>query len=177
MSETGETGMECQNKILYKYLCGAGTIIVCFVLLLPAFQLLPVGAQPPLSAETNRDQDIDVKIRTFFETLAKGNSAPAFEELLRQSPLADAPAGTQNAELHTKVEELKAQFGKVLNWEKYEVKRFGEDVVMMRYILKYDQYPVMWTFTFYRKPVSSTAAAGMNNPWTLIELHFDTNFY
>ena len=165
--------MERKYNRLYKNLCGIGAALLCFLLLLPSLRFLPTEAQP---VDTGRDHEFDVKIRTFFDSLAKGNSATAFEELLRQSPLASSGADSQSTEqLRNKVNELEMRFGKILHYEKYETKPIGEDIRLVRYILKYEQYPVIWTFTLYRKPVPLTSSSSMTNPWGLVELHFDTN--
>jgi hypothetical protein len=83
------------------------------------------------------------------------------------------------AELRNKVTECKEQFGDILNWEKIEEKKLGNDVVVFRYVLKYDQYPVIWTFAFYRKPPLSSSTpttislpSTPSNPWMLVGLRF-----
>ncbi|MDR3181852.1 MAG: hypothetical protein LBT89_02860 [Planctomycetaceae bacterium] len=140
------------------------------VLLLPALRIIPLGAQPA-GSETSRDSEFDTKIKGFFSNLAKGETQSALDELLRQSPLGNPAAANQVGELKTQIDELKMQFGNILDSEKLDVKHFGEDITVIRYILKCEQYPVVWTFTFYRKPVQTLSVL---NPWALIELHFDT---
>ena len=166
--------MKRQYNHPYKSLCGIGAASVCFLLLLPCFRLLPVGAQLQTSVDASRDLEFDTKIRDFFDTIKRGNSSLALEELLRQSPLDSSNASSHLTELRNKIEEMKERFGEILRWEKYETKRIGEDIILIRYILKYERYPVIWTFTLYRKPSVSSSITN-TNPWGLIELHFDTN--
>jgi hypothetical protein len=169
-----ERQMERQYNHLYKSLYGMGAALACFLLLVPTFWFIPADAQQsPPSADAAREQELDTRITAFFTTLASGNSSAACEEFLRSSPL--GAATSEVTELRNKTEEARTQFGLILDWEKYKTtERVGEDIVVIRYILKYDQYPVIWTFIYYRKP---TGALSMptSNPWVLIDLRFDTN--
>jgi len=169
--------MERRGDYWFKNFLGIGAVLVCFLLLLSALRLAPVDAQqPPPSADTNREQELDTKISAFFTAFMRGNTESAFQELLWQSPFGSASAGSALVDLRNKAEETKTEFGDIYRWEKFETKRFGEDVVMVRYVLKHEQYPVLWTFVFYRKP-SSTTSMTMTNPnaWVLVQLRFDTD--
>ena len=169
--------MKRQYDRLHKSLYVIGAVLVCFILLLPTLRVVQVGAQSPgSSADANRETALDIRIGSFFETLKRGNLPSAFEELLLQSPLGSASAGSQISELQNQVGELRKDFGDILNWEKYEAKWIGDDVVVLRYILKYEQYPVLWSFAFYRTPASAPSMT-MTNPWVLVALHFDTDLH
>ena len=163
--------MPQQHTDLYKSFFGIGALLVFFVLVLPLLRFAPAGAQSQTLTDTGRDYECDIKIQNFFRTLSQGNTNAAFEELLRQSLYNSANANTPLPELRNKVDELKESFGEILRWEKYETKQIGEDIMLIRYILKYERYPVIWSFTFYRKPSPSTAP----NSWGVVGLHFDTN--
>ena len=163
---------------LYKSLYVIGVVLIGFMLFLPVFRVVQVDAQSPGSAtDTNRETTlVDTRIVSFFETLKRGNSFSALEDILIQSPLGSSGAGSQISELQKQVDESRKDFGDILNWEKYDTKRMGEDVVVVQYILKHDQCPVIWSFAFYRKPVSASSMTMTNpNPWVLVELRFDTN--
>ncbi|MDR0521501.1 MAG: hypothetical protein LBH00_06575 [Planctomycetaceae bacterium] len=151
------------------YICAVALFLSVSVFSI--FRLMPAGAQIPPLAEISREPELDAKIRVFFAALGKGNTPAAFEELLRQSPLNSAETG-QIAELQKKTDELKSQFGEILTCEPIDVKRTGADVITLTYLLKYEQYPVQWTFQFYRKP--PVAGAGSTSPWVLIEVQFGT---
>jgi hypothetical protein len=171
----GSNQMKRQYDHLYKSLCVIGAVLICFFLLFPAFRMIQVDVQSSgASAETNRETALDIRIGSFFETLKRGKSPSAFEELLLHSPLGSASAGSQIAELQNQVDELRKDFGDILNWEESETKRMGKDVVVVQYILKYEQCPVLWSFVFYRAPTSAPSMT-MTNPWILVELRFDTN--
>lgn len=167
--------MERQHKKLYTIFCVLGTMLVCFLLLLPSLRLKPVGAQSQTLTDTGREHDLDVKIRSFFDTLAKENSALAFEGLLRQSPLNSFDASQASTDLRNKVDELQTQFGGILGYEKYDLNRVGEDIVIIRYVLKYEHHPTVWTFTFYRKPALTTSLTNTSNSWGVVEVNFDTD--
>ena len=157
---------------LYRSLCGIGAALICFLLLF-CFQFPPAGAQTQSLVDTSRDHEFEPRIQTFFRTLQGGHSQLAFDGLLHQSPLnlGDPQAV---ADSRSRVDEMRTQFGEILHWERFESKQIGEDVVLVRYVLKYDHYPVVWTFTLYRKP-TVTPSISNPNPWLLVELHFDTN--
>ena len=157
---------------LYKNLLGIGVALLCLTLLLPGLHIAPADAQPQSPSDINREQELDERIQTFFQLLRNNNSMAAFDGLLIQSPLSAPAALPQLNELRSKTEEAKNQFGEILNWERFDTKSIGLDVVVIRYILKYDQYPVIWTFAFYRKPSESIINT---NRWVLVELQFAPN--
>jgi len=169
--------MKRQHDHLYKSFYSIGAVLICFLLLVFAFRAIPVDAQPSaFSSDPSREQGLDTRIQTFFETLKRGNSSSAFDAILEQSPLGSSGAGSKISELQKQVEELKNDFGDILNWEKHETKRMGEDVIVVQYILKYERYPVIWSFAFYRNPAgTSSMTMTTSNPWVLVELRFDTN--
>ena len=166
-------------KRLNKNFFTVGAVLVCFLLLLPTYRFLTVDAQQT-PVDASREHEVEMKIRTFFDGLkreiaASASTSPAFDELLRQSPFSAPGAGSQLVPLRTRVDEMKKDFGEILNWEKHEIKQFGTDVVVVRYVLKHDSYPVMWSFTFYRKP-STSPTSPIIHPWVLVELQVETNF-
>ena len=156
---------------LHRSFCGMGVVLIGILLVLPFFQLFPVGAQSPSLNDGAGEHETDVKIRNFFDALARGSSTSAFDELLRQSPYGSFDAGQASVELQKKVAEMSGQYGGILHYEKYDAKRIGEDVILTRYILKYDNAPIIWTFAFYRKPTKTTS----NATWMFVQLHFDTD--
>jgi hypothetical protein len=167
-----ERGIQMKRQYnLYKSLYGIGAAVVFFLLLFPVFRLISTDAQ---TTDTARKQELNGRIQSFFGALSKGNSALAFEGLLNQSPLGSMIASTELTEMRNKVGEFKIKFGEIIRWDEYDSKPIGEDIIVIRYILKYDQYPVIWTFVFYRKP-SPTMSINNQNLWGLVEVHFDTN--
>jgi len=173
--------MKRQYGVLNKNLVGTGIALVGFMLLLFVLRLLPTEVQSQQATDAGRNIDIlESRIKTFFATLVRENSNLALEELLRQSLLgsSNATASEKRSELQSEIDKLKENFGEIVSngWERYETKQIGEDIISLRYILKYEQYPVIWTFTFYRKPTAATLPLGLtSSPWVLVVLEFDTN--
>jgi len=169
--------MERQYKHLHKNLFGMGAVLFCFLLLLPFLRLLPVGAQLSTVTDANVDE-FEPRIRLFFESLKRGNSSSAFEQLLSGSPLGTSESITQSNAFRSRVDDLQTQFGNIFTWEKLETtKRIGSNIALVRYVLMYENYPVVWTFMFYRKPLPASGLAGPtpNPPWVLVDLYFDTD--
>ena len=159
----------------YKNLYGIAAALTVFLLLLPTLWLVPTDAQSTLTTDISREHGLDARIQDFFTTLKRGNHTSALEELLQQSSYDFSSAESHMTDLRKEVEKAGTQFGEMQNWEKYETKQIGSDIILVRYILKYDRHPVMWTFLFYRKPPGTLS---MTSPrtWELIQLYFDTNF-
>ncbi|MDR2754782.1 MAG: hypothetical protein LBC20_03665 [Planctomycetaceae bacterium] len=159
--------MSKRNIQRLEYLLFFGVILLLFLLFLPSIPLRPAGAQP-----TNSDsyKELDDKIRTFFDHLMSGNTTNAFENLLLQSPLGSSSAPV--TEIRTKLDETKKHVGEFHAYESYQAKPVGKDIVLIRYILKCEYYPVIWTFTFYRKP---SLQSSTGTPWQLVEMRFDSN--
>jgi len=143
--------------------------LLCFLLILPLLRMMPADAQTQPVAEINSERELDSRIRLFFESLSRGNTTSAFETSMRTSPLSSSINDASIAEMRSRVESMRIQFGAILNWEKLDPKRIGDDVILLRYILKYEQYPVLWTFAYYRNPNT--------NAWVLIGQNFDTDVF
>ncbi|MDR0610805.1 MAG: hypothetical protein LBG58_11895 [Planctomycetaceae bacterium] len=151
-----------------QFLLGVGILLLLlFLLFLPSLPLRPAGAQPVIGESYKELED---KIRTFFDQLIIGNTTNAFENLLLQSPLGSSSAPA--AEIRTKLDETKKHVGEFHAYEFYQVKPIGKDIVLIRCILKCEYYPVVWTFTFYRK---ASLPGSTGTSWQLIELRFDSN--
>jgi hypothetical protein len=128
---------------------------------------LPVGAQP-LSYSSDPNKELDDKVKLFFDEILRSNSAKAFDDLLRSTSGSEKLDG-----MKTKLDEAKDEFGSFRKYEKIEVKPVGDDLVFVRYLLKCERQPIVWTFTFYRRP-SETGTTTLSS-WSLIGLRFDTN--
>jgi hypothetical protein len=151
--------------------------IIISVLVLPLLWVA-VNAQQPASTTTETAdpyKELDEKIGIFFEGLIAGNTTTAFENLLLQSPLASTVNGNPSSEMKAKLDEAKPQYGDFIDYELFKHLPVGKDVVVMKYLLKSENYPIVWTFTFYRKPPLRGSATAVSNAWQLIELRFDVN--
>lgn len=163
--------------------------LLVFLLAWPRFSVMPVGAQTPVIHSSsspvsvgsntdivNADLVFDNKIETFFEQLQSGSTMVAFDHLVLNSPLGAVTAASQIGDMRARLEEsMDSLCGAILGWERHSSKRVGLDIAVTRYILKCENYPMIWTFTFYRKPGAASPTATNSNPWTLIEMRFDSN--
>ena len=84
--------------------------------------------------------------------------------------LADGPlAGRTEAidRLVARFEEIQKDSGKYSMAESILEKRVGTDLILLKFLYKAENYPVVWYFTFYRRPSDKTK-------WIVISLRFDT---
>lgn len=163
--------MAHQHRHLFKPLLSVGTVLLCFLLLLPSLRMLPVGAQTQSSVDTNRDE-FDERICAFFDALKANRGNSAFDNLLQGSSLGASENSEGLNALRSSVDDLREQFGSIHTQERLDNRRIGTSITVVRYVLMYEHYPVVWTFTFYRKP---STAPGITSPPVLVQLHFDTD--
>lgn len=155
-----------KNIARFPFLCGG---MILLFLLGTSLVHLPVGAQPT-SFSVDSNKELDDKVKFFFDDLLAGNATKAFDDLLRSSSVNEPLAG-----MKTKLKDVETQFGNFKKYEKISVKPVGEDLVFLRYLLKCDKHPIVWTFTFYRRPQETGATISTPNSWSLIGLRFDSN--
>ncbi|MDR2641292.1 MAG: hypothetical protein LBC74_00695 [Planctomycetaceae bacterium] len=156
-----------------KYILFSGIILFVGVLLISYV----VRAQPYAPPEPYKE--LDERIKLFLdETVSNPTSSTAFDTILTTGSL----AGNSNliessiSEMKTKLDDIKTRFGGFKEYEKIDAKPIGKDLVIIRYLLKCELYPVVWTFTFYRRPNSnSSVALTTAAQWQTIGLRFDTN--
>lgn len=112
-------------------------------------------------------------IRGFFENLSDNSKGAkrALEELLKNSPVSSDEKLV--ADLATSLKEVNTRFGNYLTFEEAGVRTIGSDLILVRYLYKCQNYPVVWYFTYYRQPVKNGELPSGN--WTLIGLRFDSN--
>ena len=140
---------------------------VLALLFLVSTMYLPVGAQ-----QTTPDpiKETDEKVRLFFADVLDGKESKAFDDLLFASSTSE-----QLADIKKKLEDAKTQFGAFRKSEKIGEKIVGEDLVFVRYLLKCDRHPIVWTFTFYRRPTGTSSLSTTSNQWSVVGLRFDAN--
>ncbi len=115
---------------------------------------------------------LDARVRPFLEGVSGGETQQAFDELLRGSPLL-MKKGEAIKTLVEQTNQLQGKFGRYRNFERLDARHIGTDLVLMRYLYKCDDFPVVWYFTFYRPPPRTEAPAG-DNAWRVIIVRFDT---
>jgi hypothetical protein len=111
------------------------------------------------------------RVTTFFEAL--GGKAPALDKALAEL-MADGPLAARKTAVESLLAEtrkLETRYGKYRAAERIEAKRIGTDVMVLKYLTKCDNFPVVWHFTFYRDQRPTAAAAA----WNVIAVRFDTD--
>ena len=130
-----------------------------------------------VSAQTTAEKDptlvqLQETVDGLFANLKSPQVTPeaALAEFLTGGPLA---ASEQHKALAEKYRSLQERFGKVVGVEKIDAKRVGNDLVLLKYLNKFETYPVVWYFAFYRDFKHPSGAAEAGN-WVLISVRFDT---
>jgi hypothetical protein len=117
----------------------------------------------------------DARVRTFLEGLTSNQAAveQSYETLLKGGPLAGKKQATET--LVARSAELESRYGTFRAAERVEAKRIGTDVLLVKYLYKCDNYPVVWYFTFYRdqRPANGIATTSTRT-WSVITVRFDT---
>jgi hypothetical protein len=111
------------------------------------------------------------RVSQFLEGVARGETQAAYEELLRGSQLITQTKAVEA--LVAKTAQIPEQYGKYRAFEPVDSKQIGSDLVLMRYLYKCENFPVVWYFTFYRTPAPVELAAE-NGTWRVITVRFDT---
>jgi len=170
--------MERKYDRLCKSFFGIGIAIVCVLLLLPALRVVPAGAQNPPPTGTAGDQALlERRIESFFGLLRDDDFPRAFDVLLAHSSFATTGASQPVANLQSEIRGLISEFGDILHWERIDVQPRGTNVLVIRYVLKHERFPVIFSFAFYRRPTSAHIPLSLSNPnqWGLAELQFETS--
>ena len=125
-------------------------------------------AQDPLDEPDPELQSLETKVRTFLKGISSGQSQTAYSELLG-TELKRQKVALQD--LIEKTDKIEEQYGTYRAFEQIAAKRVGKDLILMKYLYKCDDYPVVWYFTFYRTPSDPTGESG---PWRVVTVRFDT---
>ena len=100
-----------------------------------------------------------------------GQAQAAFTDLLSGSPLLKQESAL--AKLIDQTAKLTAseKYGAYRSHERIRLRTIGRDLVLLRYLYKCENYPIVWYFTFYRtSPAAATAPS-----WRVISVRFDTD--
>lgn len=114
------------------------------------------------------------RVSLFFESLARDQTSEAFGELLVASTLAGREDDLK--QLVAQTAELAAKYGRYRGAEQIGARRVGQDLVLLRYLSKYEQCPVVWTFVFYRPPPIPGTTPPEPDPWRIVSVQFHTEW-
>jgi hypothetical protein len=115
------------------------------------------------------------RIDRFFESVSSGQAQTAYVNLLAGSPL--LKQNEQVAALVRKTAEIDKTFGAYRGFEQILARRVGKDLVLMRYLYKCENFPIVWYVAFYRdqrEPSPGSSSNGVDS-WRAISIRFDTD--
>jgi hypothetical protein len=114
---------------------------------------------------------LDGRVSVFLEKVSLGDTQAAYQELLAGSPLVKQTEAIEA--LVKRTDELKERFGQYREFEQIAARRVGKDLVLMKYLYKCEDFPVVFYFTFYRTPGRGELPPERND-WRVIIVRFDT---
>jgi hypothetical protein len=112
------------------------------------------------------------KASQFLEAVSEGKAPDAYRVLLDGSLLSKQTEALKA--LVSKTGELETKYGKYRAYERIGMRKVGSDLVLLKYLYKCEQFPVVWYFTFYRTPASS-GLPPEDDTWRVIAVRFDTD--
>ncbi len=134
---------------------------------------VPALAQDPTKPAADPVVDrLAGKASYFLERVGARDEQNALTELLEGSPLAKKVAAVQS--LAEKSAQLQDKYGDFQEAEQIAAKRVGRDLVLLRYLFKCKNFPVVWYFTFYQDFSRTSAGSADQDNWILIAVRFDT---
>ncbi len=115
------------------------------------------------------------KVSVFYGDLAgeKLSEAEAYAKLLQDSPLSKPNRKRQIDEIVRRTKLLESHFGTYRGFERIAAKPVGKDVIVLKYLYKCQDFPVVWYFTFYRDLTENGAADG--GRWFVVAIRFDAD--
>jgi hypothetical protein len=114
-------------------------------------------------AQLNKKPAYQVHAEEFFIKLMDARVNAAFDELLAGSPIKDKGNTVKN--LVDKTSDALIAFGKPIAVEFIKQQTYGDSIVRLVYILKYERAPLAWEFYFYQPTPKAN--------WSLINLRFN----
>lgn len=103
-------------------------------------------AQPP--SDDPLIDSLDFKVTQFFDAVSFNEVEVGLNDLLAGSQLLKQKE--QITTLIAKTQDLEKRFGTFRNYERVGARRVGQDLVLLRYLYKCEQFPVVWYVTYYR---------------------------
>jgi hypothetical protein len=149
----------------------------CRMLFVAVAVLLAIPGRLWAAPDDTKEKDsvlgtLDARVAQFLEGVSLGQSHSAFADLLSGSQLLKQNDALKD--LVARTNDLEAKYGKYRAFEQVSAKRIGGDLVLMRYLYKCENFPVVWHFTFYRTPgVGDTGSK--TGTWRVVAVRFDTD--
>ena len=134
---------------------------------------------PPASTE---EASLDRRVEAFFSSLEQANTSTAtetaFENLFQDGTQVSRTSSEALENMSSRFIELSSssELARMLGSEKIGAKRVGRDVILLKYLTKHDNAPLLWSFTFYRPPSRTTGSiTSTPTTWNLILVRLDTD--
>jgi hypothetical protein len=146
------------------------TVTFCLVGLIVVLGRSAQGQDPPVATDPVIAR-LDANVSAFFDEL-KLNTKKAFDILLTDSKR----LRLQTKAMETLVErtrKIPEKYGTPHGTERIATHRIGKDVVILKYLYKCENHPVVWYFTYYRDQTSDAEATQVK--WQVIAVRFDTD--
>lgn len=167
--------------MIHTFHSSAASLSCRALLLLSVFMLCAVSLsaqtqEPPAvgAAAGSELEPLAESVQNFFEQIsnpAEGTKS-GLETLLKNSPFEGSAKDEMIKTLAEKIDGISQQFGSYVSFEPIGVKRIGRDLIVLRYLYKCQNYPLVWYFIFYRPTPSENETAVKN--WQVIHLYYDS---
>ncbi len=138
--------------------------------------LVLVGGRASRGADAPPEPDpilkqLDARVAQFLKDVSMRDTQRAYQELLIGSRL--IRQGKALEELTEKTQQLQKKYGQYCGFEQIAARRVGSDLVLLRYLYKCEDFPVVWYFAFYRASPAGEAVLE-TTPWRVVTVRFDT---
>ncbi len=110
------------------------------------------------------------KAEYFLDDVANDEIQAAYEDLLKDGPLKDF---INESALADKTGKLKTKYGRARDFQLVQSESIGKNLVVMKYLQEFSQFPVVWYFTFYR--TGEDLQSRNDKDWVVVTVRFDTN--
>lgn len=114
-------------------------------------------------AQVSKKNICRTRTEEFFANLMETRVNAAYDLLLAGSPIKDKSNAVQN--LVDKTSQALIAYGKPMAVEFIRQQNYGDSIIRLVYILKYERAPLVWEFYFYQ--------ATPKSDWSLINLRFN----
>lgn len=146
---------------------------------LPVFLGIAFLATVSFGQETGAPRDpvltsLGDRVSLFFESFSLEKTPEAFQELLAGSALLGREDDLR--QLVAQTAQLPTKYGRYRGTEQIGARRVGQDLVLLRYLGKHDQCPVVWTFVFYRPPPPAGTTPAEPEAWRIVSIDFHTEW-
>ena len=84
----------------------------------------------------------------FLTRIGKGQIGSAYDELFRGSPM--STQSMQVDALKRQTQSVLPIYGTILGFELYRQEKFGESLVRLLYIQRFEKHPIVWKFWIYK---------------------------